>query len=255
MRYGGRIAASVVVLLVAAGCVAQPYGETANANENAQTKAATVADPPSDRDAGANGDNKSGIPTNPNGSSSSGGPPLLKDGGGADAAGGLCPNPTTPGGYQWNPPGTHMSVCTSADMGFFEGEVSSSVTFPVLEAGMRGRNVPCADCIFSRIEDVTWSVVVDEDGGSFPNYGACYTNAPGGSLACGNAFQNWTMCLEDACQFCATDADFATCQTQAAADPNSCARYDYTTPCGAALTSLSTACGTWSGIIQVLCGQ
>jgi hypothetical protein len=170
--------------------------------------------------------------------------------------GGSCAKAPAPGGYVIHEP-TPQSIgaCSSADIGYYEGLLAvKDQTFGGIQKAMNERSALCANCIFSKYEDPTWTPVVmlSADGG-FYNWGSCYANSPGGSPACAMQVQQWFSCLDDACADCVSDADYTACVDKASADPKQCGSLKFDA-CGTNLESLNKACDTIAKSITVSCG-
>jgi hypothetical protein len=119
----------------------------------------------------------------------------------------------------------------------------------------------CQKCVFSSQMDANWQPIVWApdmmSGTALVNFGACYVNVPGGSMACGKGVEDDEQCLETACpspdcdgtdmgQSCISSADMGTCMTYST---------EYTTGCGSAAKTLDTTCGDLLIAINFMCGN
>jgi hypothetical protein len=187
-------------------------------------------------------------------------------GGGTDATdastpatpldGGSCAKAPSPSGYVIHEPTPQaIGACSTADIGYYEGLLAvKDQTFGGIQKAMTERNSLCANCVFSKYEDPTWTPVVmlTADGG-FYNWGSCYANSPGGSPACAMQVQQWFSCLDDACANCVSDTDYNACVDKASADPQQCGSLKFDA-CGTSLDSLNAACDSIAKAIAASCG-
>ena len=102
---------------------------------------------------------------------------------------------------------------------------------------------------------MTWGPIVflNEEGGAFQNWGACYVHTPGGSEACGHEVQQFQGCLADECSEC-PGGDAQECHKKAAGNRLTCGRYDYV-ECNGRLNELNAACNLLTKVLSVLCGN
>lgn len=188
-------------------------------------------------------------------------PPKTPGGGGqSDAAipldGGACAKAPSPTGYVVHD-ATPQSIgaCSTSDIGYYEGLLAvKDQTFGGIQKALQERNELCANCVFSKYEDDTWTPVVmlSADAG-FYNWGSCYANSPGGSRKCAEQVQQWFSCLDDACGDCVSDAEYDACIDKASVDLAQCGALEFD-KCGKNLDQLNDACDSIAKAIAVSCG-
>jgi hypothetical protein len=141
-------------------------------------------------------------------------------------SGGSCPGPPTTkadldqadGAPGWSPPQPRQTTaCSPADIQRF----STNASTPSLASWndvVDGLPASCAQCLLSRETDASWQLIVADATGKngFVNWGACYADAPHGSIGCGQAAQYLEFCLDISCLGCATQADVDACKTSKA---------------------------------------
>jgi hypothetical protein len=166
----------------------------------------------------------------------------------------------------WKVPVASPGACTAADMSALRSKVmDANATFDDVYNAVSST---CASCVFSdqasaNYQPIVWSPDMAA-GTAFVNFGACYAVAPGGSAACGKAFQDEQSCLETACP--RPDCDGTdmgqTCQSSAAM--GACMKYasEVLTGCGSNTATLDKACGSGASItdsfmtiVDVVCGS
>jgi hypothetical protein len=119
----------------------------------------------------------------------------------------------------------------------------------------------CQKCVFSSQMDANWQPIVwvpDMAGGmAMVNFGACYVNVPGGSMACGKGVQDDQQCLTTACPSPDCDGTDMGQSCIGAAAMGDCMMYEteFTTGCGSASKTLDTTCGDLLIAINFMCGN
>lgn len=123
------------------------------------------------------------------------------------------------------------NACSEADIQYIGQQFNvAGLTYAQLEAGLKARNAACSSCIFSNETDAQWGPIVYAGGagGAFINYGACFSQAPGGSAACGNAVQQSDLCLQVVCNEtdCGSAQAATACANTTFSNPASCGKYN-----------------------------
>jgi hypothetical protein len=168
-----------------------------------------------------------------------------------------CPRPAPSATPTWNPPGPAQTVCTAADISLIQQMASNPGTLmPDIEGALYGTNPDCAQCIFSHESDTRWGPLVyyGNAGDVFVNWGACFATAPGGSDACGAAFQKAHDCSLDVCSGCTSDSTLSSCYSTSFSNPETCGQYKPTGTCGASYATIDQACLDVFSVIRVVCG-
>lgn len=98
---------------------------------------------------------------------------------------------------------------------------------------------------------------VDDAGGAFANWGACFEKAPGGSAACGEAIEKGDICASSRCAvdpaICEDETASDACVQTVFADETSCGQYDPTTACPD-FNQADTACSDMVAAVRIVCG-
>jgi hypothetical protein len=144
----------------------------------------------------------------------------------------------------WKGPAAIASPCTGADIQNLQKQFddTNNKTYDDI---VKNFNPPsgaaCKSCVVTPGTSATWGPIVQLDATTtFGNFGACFGRFPGSSPDCGKAIEYLNLCLDTACQDCASQTAFDNCTGSKGAS-TACAApvKDLQTACAAVLTDIS----------------